>query len=451
MHINLTNNQHMASTANTGNFTFIDVFAGCGGLSLGLMQAGWQGLFAIEQDVNAFETFYHNLVSENARYQFNWPDWLLKTQHSIYDILENYRTNLAALEGAVDMIVGGPPCQGFSSAGRRDPNDPRNRLVEAYLEFVALIKPKIVLIENVKGITHDFTDASVTNGKINYSKQIIDSLSDSYFVSSRMVDTSAFGVPQTRHRFFIIAIKKELTPFFNENPFDAIEQFRFSFLRLKGIHSVPVSSKSAISDLEIARNGKHPSRDSVGFEEIAYIGPLTSYQRLMHCEFGPLIPDTRLARHKSEIAKRFKKIIELCHADGRLNVTLSAELKASFGLRKCAIRVLDPDNPSPTITSMPDDLIHYSEPRTLTVRENARLQSFPDWFAFKGKYTTGGDRRKREVPRFTQVANAVPPLVAEAIGHVLAKQLLTLNSGFDLNLTSAIAHQNGLELLEDLA
>src|ERR1700749_3153720 len=84
-----------------------------------------------------------------------------------------------------------------------------------------------------------------------------------------------------------------------------------------------------------------------------------------------------------------------------------------------ATRVLDPRKPAPTITSMPDDLLHYSEPRTLTVRENARLQSFPDWFAFKGKYTTGGDRRRREVPRFTQVANAVPPLAARAIGEAL--------------------------------
>jgi DNA (cytosine-5)-methyltransferase 1 len=84
-----------------------------------------------------------------------------------------------------------------------------------------------------------------------------------------------------------------------------------------------------------------------------------------------------------------------------------------------ATRVLDPDKPAPTITSMPDDLLHYAEPRTLTVRENARLQTFPDWFAFQGKYTTGGDRRAREVPRFTQVANAVPPLLAELWGEVL--------------------------------
>jgi DNA (cytosine-5)-methyltransferase 1 len=88
-----------------------------------------------------------------------------------------------------------------------------------------------------------------------------------------------------------------------------------------------------------------------------------------------------------------------------------------------ALRVLDPDRPSPTITSMPDDLLHYNEPRTLTVRENARLQSFPDWYDFKGKYTTGGHLRRKEVPRFTQVANAVPPLVARAFGELLAEIL----------------------------
>jgi DNA (cytosine-5)-methyltransferase 1 len=98
-------------------------------------------------------------------------------------------------------------------------------------------------------------------------------------------------------------------------------------------------------------------------------------------------------------------------------------MRARFGLKKMALRVLDPDRPSPTITSMPDDLLHYSEPRTLTVRENARLQTFPDWYSFQGKYTTGGHLRKQEVPRFTQVANAVPPLVARAIGEALTDLL----------------------------
>lgn len=94
-------------------------------------------------------------------------------------------------------------------------------------------------------------------------------------------------------------------------------------------------------------------------------------------------------------------------------------MRERHGINKLATRVLDPAKAAPTITSMPDDLIHYAEPRTLTVRENARLQTFPDWFEFRGKYTTGGERRAREVPRFTQVANAVPPLVAEMWGEVL--------------------------------
>ena len=133
-----------------------------------------------------------------------------------------------------------------------------------------------------------------------------------------------------------------------------------------------------------------------------------------------MIPrDLRLARHADNIVRRFKEIIELCHAEGRLNTSVSTRVRERFGLKKRALRVLDPDRPSPTITSMPDDLIHYSEPRTLTVRENARLQSFPDWYSFQGKYTTGGHLRKKEVPRFTQVANAVPPLVARAIGEML--------------------------------
>jgi DNA (cytosine-5)-methyltransferase 1 len=136
------------------------------------------------------------------------------------------------------------------------------------------------------------------------------------------------------------------------------------------------------------------------------------------------VPDTRLAIHRPHIVERFAQIIEACREAGRLNVQLNREMRERFALTKMATRVLDPTKPAPTITSMPDDLLHYSEPRALTVRENARLQTFPDWFAFHGKYTTGGDRRAREVPRFTQVANAVPPLVAEMWGEVLMKLIL---------------------------
>ena len=411
--------RHKFSTA----YTFVDIFAGCGGLSLGLMQAGWKGLFAIEHDSNAFETLYENLILPKTQFQFDWPEWLPKTASSVADILRDKQEELKSLSGDVDMLVGGPPCQGFSGAGKRNPNDPRNRLVEQYFEFVKILKPRVVLIENVRGMTFDFEADTVLGKKINYAQWILQTLSADYRVFSRMIDLSQFGVPQKRRRFFIIGFQKRVQNI-PSDIFDIIEKDQYAFLRRKGISVVPVSARAAISDLEIRRNGKMPSRDSIGFDDIAYLGPLTNYQKIMNKGTAGIPPDTRLARHKPEVEARFKKIIDLCHADGRLNISLSSELKASLGLKKCAIRVLDPDSPSPTITSMPDDLIHYSEPRTLCVRENARLQGFPDWFAFKGRYTTGGERRRRQVPRFTQVANAVPPLVAEAFGLSIARLLL---------------------------
>lgn len=403
--------------------TFVDIFAGCGGLSLGLMQAGWQGLFAIEKDANAFETLETNFLSPNSKHSFLWPDWLPKRALSVTTALKEYRSQLAALAGTVDMLVGGPPCQGFSNAGRRNPADPRNRLVKAYLRFVKILKPRIVLMENVRGITSDFADAEAVGGKTNYAAWLKSALAKEYVVHTQTLDTSKFGVPQRRQRFFVIATRKDLPCPFKGCPFQLIEKERDSFLQKKGLPATPIGSRSAISDLEVRKNGRIPCADSLGFEAISYRGPETSFQKIMNAGADTPLPDTRLAKHNTAITARFKKIIKHCHESGRLNTSLSAEMRASLGLKKCAIRVLDPDSPSPTITSMPDDLIHYNEPRALTVRETARLQSFPDWFCFKGKYTTGGHRRRKEIPRFTQVANAVPPLVAEALGMSLGNAL----------------------------
>ena len=127
----------------------------------------------------------------------------------------------------------------------------------------------------------------------------------------------------------------------------------------------------------------------------------------------------RLARHRDDVRSRFKKIIKEC-AQG---VTMNAKSRARFGLKKHRICLMSSSEPAPTITTLPDDVLHYSEPRILTVRESARLQSFPDWFRFRGKFTTGGKLRIKECPRYTQVGNAVPPLLAEAIGLAVASIL----------------------------
>ncbi len=407
--------------------TFVDVFAGCGGLSLGLKRAGWNGLFAIEKDAFAFETLSQNFDPNHDRLSFMWPESIEKRPWDIHDLISNCADELDDLSGQVDLLAGGPPCQGFSAAGRRRLEDPRNKLFEAYLELVEILQPRMVLIENVRGFTSDFKIKESDQTK-NFSSTLQSELGSSFDVTSKIIQSRDYGLPQTRPRFFLVGVRKEigvaekLSSFFYE-----LEQQSEAFLRARNLPLRPTSS-DAISDLEISRNGTAPSIESKGFNAIAYRSPLTSYQKAMRdgCENPP--GDTRLARHRPHIRKRFAEIIKHSKNENRLNVTISVKTRKKYGLKKTAIRVLDPDDRSPTITSLPDDLLHYSEPRTLTVRETARLQSFPDWFAFKGSYTTGGHRRRVEVPRFTQVANAVPPLLAEQLGNQLLKYLRTIRA-----------------------
>ena len=397
---------------------FVDVFAGCGGLSLGLKRAGWKGLFAIEKDSFAFDTLSTNFPPGDGPLSYNWPASIERRAWDIHELLSEQREALAALAGKVDLLAGGPPCQGFSHAGRRRPDDPRNKLFEAYLELVKILRPRLVLVENVKGFKSDFK-VSEPGAIKNFAAALEQGLNTDYDVASAVIKACDFGVPQARPRVFLIgALKDADVGDMVASFFDYLEGQVSGFLSERQLPSRP-TARDAISDLEVSLNGTVPSVDSKGFEAIAYKSPRTSYQKFMRDGHEGAPPDTRLARHRTDIRERFEAIIKACGEEGRLSVTISAETRKVHGLKKMAIRVLDPLNCAPTVTSLPDDLLHYSEPRTLTVRENARLQSFPDWFAFKGKYTTGGHLRRTEVPRFTQVANAVPPLLAEQLGLVL--------------------------------
>lgn len=404
------------------NPCFIDLFAGCGGLSLGLMQAGWRGLFAIEHEKNAFLTLQHNLLNKNGRYCFDWPIWLPRTPQSVENILTNYSEHLEQLAGSIDMVVGGPPCQGFSMAGKRIPSDPRNQLYQSYLDFVEIVKPSIVLFENVLGIKSNFriTDASQVT---NYAEQFIDDISKSYRVYIEVLNTKDFAVAQSRQRFFAIAIRHNSHIATDKSPFDLLEDILPSWLASKGIKRLPISIKRAISDLEIGFAGIRPSSDTKGFNEIGFQGTKTSYQAMLHQGKRGHPGNLRLARHSEKIRSRFIQLIDFANEQNAKGQNLAQKHLFPIGLKKSSIRVLSEKEPAPTITSLPDDFIHYAEPRTLTVRENARIQSFPDWFLFRGKYTTGGDRRRTEVPQFTQVANAVPPMMAEILGLVLLKNI----------------------------
>lgn len=406
-----------SSGASAPPHLFIDLFSGCGGLSLGLSMAGWQGLFSIEKSRDAFATFKTNLCTEGARFNFLWPEWLPCEEMTTSELLKTYRTKLTGLKGSVELIAGGPPCQGFSTAGLRSSNDPRNRLTEEYIEIVSLIQPKYLLLENVRGFQHPFKE-----DEMPYSERValeLTSVGDyGYDVYSDVLCTSEFGVPQMRKRFIMICIRKDQSSS-SMNPLTTILENVQSFRDSRSLNGHLVGVREAIGDLEI-RNTKliEYSQDS-NFKQIKYTGrrSLTEFQTLMRADVEKdYVPDSlRLPNHTPKIVKRFSKILNECPR-GR---TLSSENRKKYSTKKQCLTPLHPSMLARTVTTLPDDMIHYGEPRILTVRENARLQTFPDWFVFRGKYTTGGQRRKKECPRYSQVGNAVPPLLAEAIGETL--------------------------------
>jgi len=398
--------------------TYIDLFAGCGGLSLGLHNAGWKGLFAIEKSPDAFKTLKHNLIDNKNH--FNWPTWLPKENIEIDNAIKLYKDNLEKLKNKVDLVAGGPPCQGFSMAGRRNENDQRNNLIKSYIDFIKIIKPKILFFENVKGFTMEFKK-NKDKGK-EYSSYVENALNRAgYFVKGELVNFGEYGIPQKRTRFILVGVRKDLayaSKELAETFFTTIKENRHSFLSEKNL-TVNTNLKDAISDL-LKANGLKESPDTKSFQAGTYSKIKSSYQTLMREGIENKIVDShRFPKHRPDIIEKFDVILKTC----RKNKDIDAKTRERFNIKKHTIIPLDKNDKSPTITTLPDDYIHYSEPRILTVREYARIQSFPDWYQFQGKYTTGGKRRTQEVPRYSQIGNAIPPLFGEQSGLVL-KQLL---------------------------
>jgi DNA (cytosine-5)-methyltransferase 1 len=406
--------------------TFIDVFAGAGGLSLGLMQAGWRGLFAVEREENAFATLKANLIDGDCGPKYDWPDWLPKTPWEIGRFVRKFRGELSSLRGTVDLLAGGPPCQGFSAAGRRRQEDPRNRLFKLYVEMARIIDPPFLVFENVPGIAVEFDKVErrrrnprrIGRPAKPFSARIADQLAGlGYRVYTLLERASDFGVPQTRPRYLIVGIKKELASSIDAATLGerlAAERDEL-LISLRLPRDRPVTVREAISDLESLGKRRVQSVDSPRYEQVDYTGPRTTYQRLMHHGLAKSeAPNSmRLVKHRPATIQRFERVQATC----RKGVRMTQRECTLFGMS--GLTPMDPDAASHTLTSLPDDFLHYNEPRVLTVRESARIQSFPDWYQFQGKYTTGGKVRKHECPRYTQVANAVPPLLAEVIGRVV--------------------------------
>ena len=509
-----------------GEIGFLDLFAGCGGLSLGLEQAGLKLVTAVERSPMAAESHFKNF----HLYDRDWdqPLWdevlasssggsFAKQVHHkiVVGDIRDLRTDAEAMsllkELAPDVVVGGPPCQGFSMAGRRDPGDERNALPWAFLDFVDYLNPKAVVIENVVGINRAFASRGGVESPFSQLRTAlertgIDRGGPGYLVQPVEVNARHFGVPQNRPRMMLIAVRRDL-PAAREAeasgapvdvPWRSVDAFQSLIEETKpmfGHRLVPVvgsqvegdeptqvhSAMEALADLD--RNGyslrsNSPRYGTKGFRfarQMRGATPRTNQQgwwdwrgflrwlrvsvRSQHQKDSP--PNHISRNHSERVIQRF----DLYHffADkGIPNTVLGLPSRAAdeddarqqvaaalgpharnkpdrqfmsaedcdlvdvvmrLATRKHSQRVVDADEPAPTVLTLPDDYVHPIEPRVMTVRELARFQSFPDWFEFRSKETTGSNRRQFEVPQYSQVGNAVPPLMAKAVGLLLVDLL----------------------------
>ena len=426
---------------NKKGLTFVDLFAGCGGLSLGAMKAGINGLFAVEYQKNAFDTLKFNLINKTSDEfsklgisGYNWPKELPLANHDIKELIKNQKEYLNSIEGKVDLVIGGPPCQGFSHAGKRKENDPRNQLYKSYISFINIVKPKILIIENVSGIAAKFNK----NGE-SYKDDILEKLKSKYHVSGRLISSELFGVPQKRNRYIIIGFSKS---YFKskkinlDDIFDRIESDSIDFTKKYKYNDTQIDISAttiadALSDLDGENLNSVTYQDenaiSKKYKTFPYKPIKSNYQKLMRngVKKNVQIDSHRIGDHEITTIYKYSKLIEISNSKpNRVGFKFTKEELeiAKWNSKKQVINVLRADKPSPTITTCPFDYIHYSSPRILTVREFARIQSFPDWFQFKGIYATSGSM-SYTTPRYSQIGNAVPPLMAESIIQTLKSYL----------------------------
>ena len=348
------------------NFNVIDLFCGCGGLSYGFERAGFNILLGIDNDEKALETFElnHN-----------------EAKSICGDITTiSYEKDIKPLIGdkSIDVIIGGPPCQGMSLSGPRKFDDPRNKLYLSYIRLVDEIKPKMFVIENVPGLVGLF------GGQIKDS--IIEKFSEmGYEIQYRILCASDYGVPQSRKRVVFIGS-------------------RIGNCSYPAIESDQVTCSMALSDLP-------PLIDELGEDVMEYATePTNDYQKLMRANSGEV--RNHIAANHSE---KVKSIIALV-PDGGNYKDLPEEFIHTRNFHVAWTRFAS-DKPAPTIDTGHRHHFHYKYNRVPTVRECARLQSFPDDFIFLGNKTQ----------QFRQVGNAVPPIMAKKIADQVKNTLENTN------------------------
>lgn len=347
----------------------IDLFAGCGGFSCGFERAGYNIISAVEYDKNIAKSYENNHKNVNV----------------IADDIKNVDNNETFKLGSADIIIGGPPCQGFSMAGARNRNgfmdDPRNYLFKHYFNVVKIVRPKIFILENVKGIL------TLKKGEIfKEIKRIFEDPNNfdgrPYKIQYKVVKAKEYGIPQNRERVIIVG---SLIDFKLE---EEIEKTKKEILKDNPTFFDNVTVWDAISNL--------PSPTEDGSVEVVKFE--SDYQNFLKSN-NKIVQNHYKTKHNKKAIERMEKI-KINENYTSLNEDIKSIHSGSYGR-------LDPNGIAPTVTTRFDTpsggrFIHPFENRTLTAREAARIQSFPDDFEFYGTKSCV----------CTQIGNAVPPKLA---------------------------------------
>lgn len=340
--------------------TVIDLFCGCGGLSYGFIEAGYDVLLGIDNWKDAIRTF------ENTH---------KNSKGIVADLFNETPQEISkkAKVNDVDVIIGGPPCQGFSIAGKRIIDDERNQLYKSFVGFVKYYQPKVFLMENVPNI--------VSIGKGFVKDSIINDFEKlGYRVMYKVLLASDYGVPQNRRRAFFVGTK------------DSKE-----FIFPKPTTENPISAKDAISDLS---------------EKSVTDG--TKYKTEPKSEYQKIIRGKSIGVYNHEITNHSEQTTSIISLvpDGGNYKDLPEEFRKTRNVNIAWTR-LNSKKPSFTIDTGHRHHFHYKYNRVPTVRESARIQSFPDTFIFLGSKTS----------QYKQVGNAVPPILAKELAKEIKKYL----------------------------
>ena len=403
-------------------YTAIDLFAGCGGLSLGLENAGFESVYVNELNNDALESYLINREKKNPylRERFNSNDvkTMISDKKYLKNLVKDFKStyNLDVNSGDLTLLAGGPPCQGYSGIGHRRTYSvdkeqiPSNFLYQDMAYLINKLNPKIFLFENVRGLLSARWNSNGNKGEIwDDVRKTFDALKN-YDTSWSLVKAKDYGVPQNRPRVLFVGVRNDVNVRLTKSSI------------AEGL--LPEPSGNPPDPQDIFSDLIDPNYTKLYVNTKYLKPPRSDFQKMVRkngrktLDKGDPLTDQEYAKHSDKVIEKFDYMIK---NDGKIPPHLQTK---KFAQRLIPKKWGD-GGPNITATSLPDDYVHYSQPRVLTVREWARLQMFPDIYKFYGKKTTGGSRRAgnprennfdRELPKYTQIGNAVPVGLAYKVG-----------------------------------